>query len=78
MQQIITKYLEIILQNIEKDQQMLNNPWIVFTVIPFFLYSIFAIIKWYFLLAPITIPFGFFAWGMKTQSLISFFNKKEK
>jgi len=78
MNEILVKYLEIILLNIEKDQQMLNNPWIVFTVIPLFLYIIFAVIKWYFLLAPITIPFGFFAWGMKIQSLISFFNKKEK
>lgn len=77
MNNIIEKYLEILLENIVKDQQMLNNPWIIFTVIPFVLYCLFAMIKWYFLLAPITIPFGFFSWGMNVQKMFQWFGKKD-
>lgn len=78
MEKILIKYCEILLDNIEKDQQMISNPWMIFTVIPLLLYIIFASIKWYFLLAPITVPFGFFGWGMTIQKLISKFQKKNE
>ena len=75
---VLEKYAQIIVDNIEKDQQFINNPWMVFTVIPICLYVIFASIKWYFLLAPITIPIGFFAFGMRVQNLISKWSNKDK
>ena len=75
---ILEKYCQILVQNIEKDLEFINNPWMVFTVVPLILYTVFASIKWYFLLAPITIPIGFFSWGMKMQNFISKFSHKDK
>lgn len=77
MNELLEKYVQILIENIEKDQEFINNPWMIFTILPLCFYIIFALIKWYFLLAPITVPIGFFAWGMKIQSFLSKFKKSE-
>lgn len=54
--QHIASYMAFLLAQMEMDAKVLNNPWVFCTVAPFFLYAIYMGVKWYLLLAPITIP----------------------
>lgn len=76
MNNIIEQYCQILLENIKEDQEFINNPYYVITVVPLAFYCIFALIKWYFLLAPLTIPFSLFSWGVKFQKFVEYFKKK--
>ena len=50
------QYAALLLAQMEADAKVLSNPWVYGTVFPFCLYAVYMGVKWYLLLAPITIP----------------------
>lgn len=52
----IADYLAFLLVEMRADAKVLDAPWVYCTVIPFCLYATYMGVKWYLLLAPITIP----------------------
>lgn len=52
----IASYMAFLLAQMEADAKVLNTTWVYCTVVPFFLYAVYMGVKWYLLLAPITIP----------------------
>lgn len=54
--QHIASYMAFLLAQMEADATVLNNPWLFCTVVPFFLYAFYMGLKWYLLLAPLTVP----------------------
>lgn len=52
----VASYLALLVAEMRKDAVVLDNPWVVWTFVPFFLYAFYMVVKWYLLLAPLTIP----------------------
>lgn len=61
MTEHIARYMAFLLTQMEADAKVLNTTWVYCTVFPFLLYAIYMGVKWYLLLAPITIPLTTFA-----------------
>ena len=60
MSEVITKYMEILLREVERDAAVATNPWVFWTVLPLLFYLILTGFKWSVLLLPITLPLGAF------------------
>ena len=56
----IEQYIEFLWMQFQYDWGMFTNPWVLYTVIPAAAYLEFFVVKWYVLLAPITIPITIF------------------
>jgi hypothetical protein len=56
MSEALSKYIEFLLVEMQKDAQVLDCPWVYGTVVPFALYAAYMLVKWYLLLAPVTVP----------------------
>jgi hypothetical protein len=52
----VASYLALLVAEMRKDVVVLDNPWVVWTFVPFMLYALYMVVKWYLLLAPLTIP----------------------
>lgn len=52
----LAAYAALLLAQMQHDAAVLSTPWVYCTVVPFCLYAIYMGVKWYLLLAPITIP----------------------
>ena len=66
-------YLFFLWNTFQYDWSIFSTPWVYYSVIPFFLYFIIFLIKWYILLIPITMPCsiiargGLFVWPVKQK-----------
>ena len=49
-------YSELLWSQFQYDWSVFSTPWVFYTVIPWLLYFIVFVIKWYVLLIPITLP----------------------
>ena len=61
----IEAYLAFLWTQFQYDWSVLSNPWVLYTVIPAIFYLVFFLIKWWVLLAPITVPITTFTHGLK-------------
>lgn len=52
----IANYMAFLLEEMRKDAAVLDTPWVYCTVIPLCLYGVYMGLKWYLLLAPVTLP----------------------
>jgi len=52
----VEEYLSFLWSQMQYDWSVFTTPWVLYTVIPAVLYLIFFYIKWWILLAPITVP----------------------
>jgi hypothetical protein len=56
MQQLLEQYLSLLLTQLQADAAVLSTKWMIFTLVPALIYFIFCCLKWYILLAPVTLP----------------------
>jgi hypothetical protein len=56
MNEQIAIYMAFLIEEMRRDAAVLNTPWVCYTAIPLCLYGIYMGLKWYLLLAPITVP----------------------
>ena len=56
MNESIEQYIEFLWMQFQYDWSVFSNPWLLYTVIPALFYLCFFLIKWWVLLAPITVP----------------------
>jgi hypothetical protein len=56
MPQSVIEYIDFLWAQFQYDWSVLSTPWILYTVIPALAYSVFFYIKWWILLAPVTVP----------------------
>ena len=61
----IEAYLAFLWEQFQYDWLVFTNPWVLYTILPAILYFLLFIVKWYILLAPITIPITTFTHGLK-------------
>lgn len=62
--QPVQEYLNFLWNQMQYDWSVFSNPWVLYTIIPALLYLLFFIVKWYVLLAPITIPITTYTQGL--------------
>jgi hypothetical protein len=67
----LNQYINFLWTQMQYDWSVFTNPWILYTVIPALAYFLFFILKWYVLLAPITIPITTYTHGMGRVAEIS-------
>lgn len=51
----LNKYLEILVEAMAADADNLSSRW-MYTIVPLMFYLVYAVIKWYILLMPVTLP----------------------
>lgn len=56
IEQVTASYLAFLLKEMQGDAKVIDNPWVYGPVFPFLLYAVYMGIKWYLLLAPLTLP----------------------
>lgn len=56
MSEALAKYLALLVKQMERDAAVMSTDWVYMTVVPFVLYFVYCILKWWILLAPITVP----------------------
>ena len=56
----INEYIAFLWSQLQYDWSVFTKPWVLYTVLPAILYLILFFVKWYILLAPITIPIAVF------------------
>jgi len=56
----INEYIAFLWSQLQYDWSVFTKPWVLYTVLPAILYLILFFVKWYILLAPITIPISVF------------------
>ena len=52
----LNEYVTFLWTQFQYDWSIFSNPWILYTVFPALAYLLFFILKWFVLLAPVTIP----------------------
>jgi len=70
----LQEYFSFLWATFQYDWSIFSTPWVHYTVVPFLLYFIVFLIKWYILLIPVTLPLsivargGLFVWrGEKSE-----------
>ena len=56
----VNEYIAFLWSQLQYDWSVFTKPWVLYTVIPAILYLVLFFVKWYILLAPITIPISVF------------------
>lgn len=69
MNESIAAYLAFLWEQFQYDWSWMSNPWVLYTIIPVILYSIFFFFKWIIILAPITVPIMTLGWFTKPVPL---------
>lgn len=59
----LTRYLDLLVSQMEADAAVLSTGWVYWTVVPFVLYFVYCLLKWWILLAPITVPLTILRWN---------------
>ncbi len=67
MNQIIEKYLTILLNLFEQDLVIMSQTWMYYTVVPIIGYRIFFFFKWAVLTTPVWMPFSIVAGTLRTR-----------
>ena len=70
MDKTIDAYLNFLWEQFQYDWGWMSNPWVLYTVVPVVLYSVFFFFKWIILLAPITVPIMTWGWCIKPKPII--------
>ena len=70
MDKTIDAYLNFLWEQFQYDWSWMSNPWVLYTVVPVVLYSVFFFFKWIILLAPITVPIMTWGWCTKSKPII--------
>ena len=52
----LNQYVNFLWTQMQYDWSIFSNPWVLYPVLPAVFYLLFFIVKWYVLLAPITVP----------------------
>jgi flagellar biosynthesis/type III secretory pathway M-ring protein FliF/YscJ len=65
MNESIEAYLAFLWAQFQYDWSVFSNPWILYTIIPAVFYLLFFLLKWWILLAPITVPITTLTHGLK-------------
>jgi hypothetical protein len=63
----IDKYIDVLAREADRDMAVFHNAWVVYTVFPICLYIGYAILKWYILLMPITLPLTILVGGRSNK-----------
>ena len=75
----LNEYVAFLWTQFQYDWSVFSNPWILYTVIPAVMYLLFFILKWFVLLAPVTIPIFTLTHGLsQSKSNDDIRPKKEK
>lgn len=64
MNEVLTEYVTFLWNQMQHDWSVFTNPWVLYTIIPAVLYFLVFLVKWYILLAPITVPITTYTNGM--------------
>ena len=56
----VNEYIAFLWTQLQYDWDVFTRPWVLYTIIPAILYLVIFFVKWYILLAPITIPISVF------------------
>ena len=56
----VNEYIAFLWTQLQYDWDVFTRPWVLYTIIPAILYLVLFFVKWYILLAPITIPISVF------------------
>ena len=52
----VQAYLTFLWTQFQYDWSVFSNPWMLYTVVPDLFYLLFFVVKWFVLLAPVTVP----------------------
>ena len=52
----LAKYVDLLLAELQADMAVFHTAWVVYTVLPLLAYVLYAMLKWYLLLMPVTMP----------------------
>lgn len=64
MNETIAQYLEFLWTQFQYDWSVFTNPWVLYPIVPAVVYLLFFLLKWWVLLAPITVPITTYTHGM--------------
>lgn len=56
MSDAIGRYIQFLVEQLQKDMSVVYTPWVHWTIVPLFVYFAFFCLKWWMLLAPVTVP----------------------
>ncbi len=56
MREVLASYLAFLLSEMQKDAAVIDNPWVYLPIAPFCLYAVYMAVKWFLLLAPVSLP----------------------
>ena len=74
----LNEYVTFLWTQFQYDWSIFSNPWILYTVLPALAYLLFFILKWFVLLAPVTIPILTLTQGLSQSKDDDVRPKKEK
>ena len=52
----LNQYINFLWTQMQYDWSVFTNPWVLYPVVPAIFYLVFFVVKWYVLLAPVTVP----------------------
>lgn len=74
----LNEYVTFLWTQLQYDWSIFSNPWVLYTVIPAAGYLLFFILKWFVLLAPVTIPIVTLTQGLNHTKEIDSRPNREK
>ena len=66
--QALDKYFDVLAEEARRDMSVFHTTWVVATVAPLLLYCVYAFLKWYVLLMPVTLPMTLWLTGVVHKS----------
>ncbi len=63
----LEEYGAFLWDHFQYDWSIFSTPWVYWTVIPWVVYSLIFLIKWYILLIPVTLPCTILSGGFKPK-----------
>ena len=69
IEKTVGEYLALLLEQMRYDIRILTNWWVIGFVVPWVLYFAFFLVKWYALLAPVTIPMTLWLTGKQSSRM---------
>ena len=69
MNESIEAYLDFLWTQLQYDVSVFSNPWVLYPILPAFLYFLFFFCKWWVLLVPITLPISLLKRGSESENI---------
>ncbi len=66
MHPVFEKYFTILLEMFQYDMEIMNRPWMIYTIVPIIGYLVFFLIKWAVLTTPFWMPFAIIVGAART------------